>query len=191
MPGRSHDPHAGNPHPRPGRGRHLAAHDLLSQTAPAPSSGRDDGQVQFGKNVGHVVSPAPSETHRGGYGRPGTALSHQRQESVRRERDGAHYAAPDGGSVRTIMHTVPKSRITVTVDRELVSQARSLGVSLSAACERGLAEVTEIASARAELTRQVAEFEANGGVYDDQKLARARQILAEVDASDQLEPING
>lgn len=78
---------------------------------------------------------------------------------------------------------MPKSRITVTVDQELVARARSLGVGLSAACERGLAEVTEAALARAELERQVAEFEADGGVYDDKELARARQVLAEVDAA--------
>lgn len=89
------------------------------------------------------------------------------------------------------MHTMPKSRITVTVDQALVSQARSLGVNLSAACEWGLAEVTEMASARAELARQVAEFEANDGVYDDKKLARARRVLAEVDASHKVNRIAG
>lgn len=89
------------------------------------------------------------------------------------------------------MHTMPKTRITVTVDHELVTQARSLGVSLSAACERGLAEVTEMAVARAELARQVAEFEANGGIYDDKKLARARRVLAEVDAPHQVNRIAG
>ena len=89
------------------------------------------------------------------------------------------------------MHTMPKSRITVTVDQELVTQARSLGVSLSAACERGLAEVTEAALARAELARQVGEFEANGGVYDDKKLARARRVLAEADGSYKVNRIAG
>lgn len=89
------------------------------------------------------------------------------------------------------MHTVAKTRITVTVDEELVSQARSLGVSLSAACEQGLAEVTEVAVARAELARQVAEFEASGSVYDDEKLARARRVLAEADASQQVNRIAG
>ena len=89
------------------------------------------------------------------------------------------------------MHTVPKTRITVTVDQALVDQARSLGVSLSAACEQGLAEVTEVASARAELARQVAEFEASGGVYDDRKLARARRVLADVDGSDQVNRVAG
>ena len=89
------------------------------------------------------------------------------------------------------MHTVAKSRITVTVDQALLTQARSLGVSLSAACERGLAEVTEIALARAELARQVAEFEANGGVYDDKRLARARRVLAEVEASHKVNRIAG
>ncbi|MGH9055935.1 MAG: type II toxin-antitoxin system CcdA family antitoxin [Acidimicrobiales bacterium] len=86
---------------------------------------------------------------------------------------------------------MPKSRITVTVDQALVTQARSLGVSLSAACERGLAEVTEMALARAELARQVAEFEASGGVYDDKKLARARRVLAKVDASHKANRIAG
>jgi len=95
------------------------------------------------------------------------------------------------GQIRTIMHTVPKTRITVTVDEELVTQARSLGVNLSAACERGLLEVTEITVARAELARLVAEFEANGGVYDDKKLARARRVLAEVDSSHPVDRIAG
>jgi post-segregation antitoxin (ccd killing protein) len=89
------------------------------------------------------------------------------------------------------MHTVAKARITVTVDEALVARARSLGVSLSAACERGLADVTEIASARAELARQVAGFEANGGVYDDRKLARARRILGEVDATHEVDRVAG
>lgn len=93
--------------------------------------------------------------------------------------------------MRTIMHTVPKSRITVTVDQELVAQARALGVSLSAACEQGLAEVTETALARAELARQVSEFEASGGIYDDKKLARARRILAEVDAPHKVDRVAG
>lgn len=75
------------------------------------------------------------------------------------------------------MHTMSKSRITVTVDEGLVARARALGVNLSAACEQGLAEVTQAAMARAELARQVTEFEAEGGVYDDKKLARARRIL--------------
>ncbi len=88
-------------------------------------------------------------------------------------------------------HIMAKTRITVTVEQDLVSQARSLGVSLSAACERGLAEVTEIAVARAELARQVAEFEANGGIYDDRELARARRVLAEVDAPHQVNRIAG
>ena len=89
------------------------------------------------------------------------------------------------------MHTVPKSRITVTVDRELVAKARALGISLSAACEQGLAEVTETALARAELARQVSEFEATGGVYDDKKLARARRILAEAEAAHEVDRVAG
>ncbi|HET7488457.1 MAG TPA: type II toxin-antitoxin system CcdA family antitoxin [Acidimicrobiales bacterium] len=73
-----------------------------------------------------------------------------------------------------------KGRITVTVDQALLDRARSLGVNLSAACERGIAEVTETLAARVELARQVADYEDAGGVYDDEKLARARQVLAEV-----------
>ena len=57
--------------------------------------------------------------------------------------------------------------------------------------ERGLAEVTETALARAELARQVAEFESNGGVYDDKKLARARRALAEAGASHTVNRIAG
>ena len=89
------------------------------------------------------------------------------------------------------MHTVSKSRITVTVDQALVSQARSLGVNLSAACELGLAEVTETALARAELARQVAEFEANGGVYDERKLTRARRILTDGDPALKVDRVAG
>ena len=89
------------------------------------------------------------------------------------------------------MHTVPKRRITVTVDEELVAQARALGVNLSAACEQGLAEVTETALARAELARQVSEFEANGGVYDDKELARARRILADADTHHKVHRVAG
>lgn len=86
-------------------------------------------------------------------------------------------------SVCTIVHTMSKRRITVTIDEALVERARSLGVNLSAACERGVAEVTETALARAELARQVAEYDDNGGVYDDKKLARARRILADAAAA--------
>ncbi len=100
-------------------------------------------------------------------------------------------AGADAWLMRTIMHTVPKSRITVTVDQELVAQARALGVNLSAACEQGLAEVTETVLARAELARQVSEFEASGGIYDDKKLARARRILAEADAHHKVDRVAG
>lgn len=93
--------------------------------------------------------------------------------------------------MRTIRHTVVKSGITVTVDQELVAQARALGISLSAACGQGLAEVTGTALARAELARQVSEFEESGGVYDDKKLARARRILAEADAAHKVDRVAG
>ena len=84
-----------------------------------------------------------------------------------------------------------KSRITITVDEALLEEARALGVNLSAACERGLAEVTETELARAELARQVAEFETNGGVYDKQKLARARRTLADAGVAVAIEPAAG
>ena len=89
------------------------------------------------------------------------------------------------------MHTMSKCRITVTVDDALVTQARSLGVNLSSACEQGLADVTETALARAELARQVCEFEAKGGVYDEKKLARVRQVLVDADAARAVKRVTG
>ncbi|MGQ0743094.1 MAG: type II toxin-antitoxin system CcdA family antitoxin [Acidimicrobiales bacterium] len=76
---------------------------------------------------------------------------------------------------------MPKSRITVTIDEELLNQARSLGVNLSAASERGIADITETALSRSELARQVADYDHNGGVYDERKLARAKRVLADAD----------
>lgn len=89
------------------------------------------------------------------------------------------------------MHTMSKGRITITVDEALLANARTLGVNLSAACERGLTEVTETALARAELARQVTDFEASGGVYDDKKLERARRVLADADVSLGLDQVAG
>lgn len=89
------------------------------------------------------------------------------------------------------MHTMAKRRITVTVDEALLDRARSLGLNLSAASERGIAEVTETALARAELTRQVAEYDDSGGVYDERKLARARRILADAEAALAVERLAG
>ena len=94
------------------------------------------------------------------------------QADGRLARDGVYYHAH-----------MAKSRITVTIDQALLDRARSLGVNLSAACERGIAEVTETVGARVELARQVADYEDNGGVYDDEKLARARRILADAQAT--------
>ena len=76
-----------------------------------------------------------------------------------------------------------KGRITVTIDKALLDRARSLGVNLSAACKRGIAEVTETVGTRVELARQVADDEDNGGIYEDRKLARARRVLADAQAA--------
>lgn len=75
-----------------------------------------------------------------------------------------------------------KRKITVTVDEELVDEARRLGVeSLSSVVNAALAEHVDRAARRAALRDLLDEWDAKYGPVDDETLAWAKDAFDELD----------